>query len=133
MNFNEDEDLKITNENFQETYDILDNNKCVLNLNNIEKVKLKLPLCEDGGSPSYFIPDCFKENEENRNLEVELVEIENDFQNICSKYTFFRNPIFEEKLTKLNNMKMNKSHATENKHLNHNQEDKTFVYDFVKT
>ena len=30
-------------------------------------------------------------------------------------------------------MKMNKSHATENKHLNHNQEDKTFVYDFVKT
>ena len=95
MNFNEDEDLKITNENFQETYDILDNNKCVLNLNiNIEKVKLKLPLCEDGGSPSYFIPDCFKENEENRNLEVELVEIENDFQNICSKYTLFRNHIF---------------------------------------
>jgi len=104
MDPNEDGNLGIPNEKFQETYDTLDNDKCFVGPNNVEKVELRVTMCDYPLSSSFTI-DYFKENEENRILEAELVEIENGFQNISSKYTLFRNHIFGERLMQLNNMK----------------------------
>jgi hypothetical protein len=61
-----------------------------------------------------------------------LVEIENEFQNICSKYTLSKNQILNEKSLLSNNLKpyVPVYLKDKNKHLNINHEDEIYTYHF---
>ena len=63
----------------------------------------------ENSSSSSFDSDCYDQNKNHKSLEDELAEIEIEFQNIRSKYTFCMNQISNEK-----SFQSNKFDALEN-------------------
>jgi hypothetical protein len=82
--------------------------------------------------PSYFNSYYYRGRENDKSLEVELAEIENEFQNNCSKYTLSKHQILNEKSLLSNNLKpyVRVYLKDENAHLNVNHEDEIYTYYF---
>ena len=88
-------DLRI--EGFEHTNCPSDFNEHILDYNHFEKSSCPLS--------SSFNPNSYEQNENDKSLDDELVEIENEFQNICLKYTISKEHILNEKLFRSNNLK----------------------------